>query len=157
MKRSPSLWFLLCAACFLTLSLHAEGPWLDNYNQALAQAKSENKLVLADFTGSDWCPWCIRLDKEVYDTSAFQSFAKKHLVLLKLDFPQTKQLSASVKAQNDQLQQQFGVQGFPTTVLLNGEGKEVARNEGYMEGGPSAMITWIRKNGKLPVSEASQQ
>jgi len=118
--------------------------WLDNYDEALKLAKSENKKVLVNFTGSDWCGWCIKLDKETFQKPEFDTFAKENLVLLKIDFPQRKQLSDEVKKQNDALQGKYGVEGFPTLVLLDNDGKEVLRKVGYLPGGPSAFEEWVR-------------
>src|ERR1017187_4674306 len=65
----------------------ADSAWLTDLPAARAQAKSENKIVLLDFTGSDWCSWCIKFKKEVLDTKAFQDYAAKHVVLVELDYP----------------------------------------------------------------------
>ena len=118
--------------------------WLTDYKAALQEAKASNKPILADFTGSDWCGWCMKLSKETFTQPAFLDFAKKNLVLLEVDFPQSKPQSDAVKQQNDMLSKKFQVDGFPTIVLLDKDGKEIARNVGYMEGGPSAMIGWIK-------------
>ena len=65
--------------------------WGDDFDKAMTQAKTEKKLVLLDFTGSDWCPWCMKLDKEVFAKPDFKSYAKDHLVLVTVDYPQKKQ------------------------------------------------------------------
>jgi len=145
MKRA-----LAALAAFTLFALpvvHAEA-WLDNYDAAVAQAKKENKLVLVDFTGSDWCGWCIKMKKDVFSKPEFNSFAKDKLVLLELDYPQAKKLSPSVVKQNEVLQQKFKVEGFPTLVLLDGSGKELARNSGYLPGGPDALIAWVNNAKK---------
>jgi protein disulfide-isomerase len=107
---------------------------------ALNQARSENKLVLLDFTGSDWCGWCIKFDKDVLSTDKFAGYAKSKLVLVKVDFPSHKKQDAALKQANEQLAQRFGVDGFPTFVLLNSTGKELGRQVGYLQGGPEAFI-----------------
>jgi thiol:disulfide interchange protein len=117
--------------------------WQTNYKQALAQAAKENKQVLLDFTGSDWCRYCIQMDREVLSKPQFESYASKKLVLVKLDFPRRKKLSANELQQNDQLQSQYGIEGFPTYVLLDAQGKEVRRVVGSVDGGPSVFIKWI--------------
>ncbi|MDB6138489.1 MAG: thioredoxin family protein [Verrucomicrobiaceae bacterium] len=109
--------------------------WTDDY----AKAKAEKKLVRLDFTGSDWCGWCMKLDKEVFDKGPFKNFAKDNLVLVKVDFPRSTPISAKTKAQNEKLQSQFAVTGYPTLFILNTEGKQVWKG-GYMEGGPDAFI-----------------
>lgn len=118
--------------------------WLTNYQQALAQAAKEKKNVLIDFTGSDWCPPCIQMEKEVLSQREFMAFAKNNLVLLKLDFPRRKKLSPEEKEQNHKLGQQFAIEGFPTYVLVDPTGKELKRQSGYLEGGPKKFIEWAK-------------
>ena len=140
----------LTAAAFLTGSpgfLRAEetkaadsAVWLDNYEKALAQAKAENKAVLLDFTGSDWCGWCIKMVKETLSQKEFTDYAAKNLVLVEVDFPNKKQLSDETKKQNAELQTKFGAKGFPTFVLVDKDGKELGKQVGYVAGGPSAFI-----------------
>jgi thioredoxin-related protein len=115
--------------------------WTTNAPTALEQAKSEGKLVLMNFTGSDWCIWCKRLDGEVFSTKEFQSYAKENLVLLKLDFPNRSQQPQWEVEQNQKLAEQYNVEGFPTIVVLNADGEEVARL-GYQRGGPEA---WLKQ------------
>ena len=122
----------------------SETLWLTNYQQALAQAAKEKKNVLIDFTGSDWCPPCIQMEKEVLSQSEFIAFAKNNLVLLKLDFPRRKKLSPEEKEQNHKLGQQFAIEGFPTYVLVDPTGKELKRQSGYLEGGPKKFIEWAK-------------
>jgi thioredoxin-related protein len=116
--------------------------WLTDLPAAQAQAKKEKKLVLMDFTGSDWCGWCIKLNKEVFNTPEFTTYAKENLVLVEVDFPRSKPQSDALKKANEALQQKHGAEGFPTIVVLNSEGKEVWKQVGYMAGGPKA---WIAK------------
>lgn len=105
--------------------------WSDNYASSLAQAKEEQKLVLLDFTGSDWCGWCMKLDDEVFSKGPFKSFAKKSLVLVELDYPHGKTQTEEVKKQNTELKAKFGISGYPTLILVDTEGKEVTRWVGY--------------------------
>ena len=97
-------------------------------------------MVLLDFTGSDWCPWCIKFDKEVFNTKEFKDYAAKHLVLVELDFPHKKQQSDELKKANKEMQQKYNVSGFPTFVVLNSDGKKIGEQVGYSEGGPKAFI-----------------
>lgn len=114
--------------------------WLDNYEKALAQAKAENKAVLLDFTGSDWCGWCIKMVKETLSQKEFTDYAAKNLVLVEVDFPNKKELSKETKKQNAELQTKFAAKGFPTFVLVDKDGKELGKQVGYLAGGPSAFI-----------------
>ncbi len=101
MKKSLSSLALIAITMILTTGLlRADGGWTTNYAKALAQAKAEKKNVLLDFTGSDWCEWCMKLDKEVFADPKFQDYAKKNLILVTVDFPQGKEQSAEIKKQN---------------------------------------------------------
>ena len=126
-----------------TSTVFAADGWMTDYKAALELAAKENRPVLLDFTGSDWCGWCVRLDKETFSQPEFKTFAEKNLVLVELDFPNNKPQSDEVKKQNKALQEKYGVQGFPTLVLLNSAGKEIARNPGYLPGGPKGLIAWV--------------
>ena len=114
--------------------------WGTDLPAALNQARSEKKMVLLDFTGSDWCPWCIKFDHEVLDTDSFATYAQNKLELVLVDFPRTKPQSDSLKQANQDLARRFGVDGYPTYVLLDYKGKELGRQVGYAEGGPDAFV-----------------
>jgi protein disulfide-isomerase len=129
----------LAVLSLLTSAALAASGWGDDYEKAVAQAKAEKKMVLLDFTGSDWCGWCIKLDKEVFSKPDFKAYAKDNLVLVEVDFPQGKKLPKKVVEQNEKLQKEHGVRGYPTIVVLNPEGKKVGQL-GYMEGGPKAFL-----------------
>ncbi len=120
-----------------------EPQWLDDYGKAMQQAQTENKDVLLDFTGSDWCPWCMKMDKEVLDTPEFQHYAGKHLVLMLVDFPQSKQLPQKVQDQNNDLQKKYSAEGFPTFILIDKDGKVLGQQVGYLPGGPQAFIAKV--------------
>ena len=109
-------------------------------DKAMKQAKKEDKKILLDFTGSDWCPPCIKLHNDVFVTKEFADFAKENLVLVKLDFPRNKKLPKPVSEANEELQKKFGVRALPTIVLLGKEGETLGRTEGYAGGGPKAFI-----------------
>lgn len=117
--------------------------WQDNFEKALQQAKKENKAVLVNFTGSDWCIWCKRLTDEVFSKSEFENYADENLILVKLDFPRKIDQSAETKMYNTKLAQRFGVQGFPTILLFNSSGKLVLTT-GYQPGGPINYVKHLR-------------
>ncbi|MGC9035775.1 MAG: thioredoxin family protein [Verrucomicrobiia bacterium] len=117
--------------------------WLTDLEKALEQAKKEKKIVLINFTGSDWCGWCIKFKKEVLSTDEFAKYADKNLVLVELDFPAKKPQSEELKKKNKELQKKYSVNGFPTFVALNADGKEIGRQIGYSEGGPAPFINKI--------------
>ena len=123
----------------------ARAMWRSDFDGALKQAQSENKLVLLDFTGSDWCPWCIKFDKDVLSTPKFADYAGRKLELVKVDFPRHTPLPGDQQKANDALAKRFNVDGFPTYVLLNSSGSELDRQVGYLEGGPDAFIPELEK------------
>lgn len=123
--------------------------WEVHLDSAYAISKKTGKPILANFTGTDWCGWCIKLKKEVFTTKQFNDWAKENVVLLELDFPRRFRLPDEIAQQNQQLQQAFGVQGYPTLWLfdvnedpntgqksINGIAKT-----GYVSGGPNAWIS----------------
>lgn len=124
-------------------TVQAQAGWIANYDRALDIAKAQNKKILLNFTGSDWCGWCIKLDKEVFSQAKFLNYAKDNYVLVKLDFPKRSQLPAGLKQQNERLAKKFNVRGFPTVVVLNSNGKKYSTG-GYVRGGPSAFIASIQ-------------
>jgi thioredoxin-related protein len=121
------------------ITASAESNWVTDYKKAQEAAKAGKKLMLLDFTGSDWCGWCMKLDKEVFSTPEFQNYASRNLILVKLDFPRRRPQTEALKKQNEQLAQKYGIQGFPTIIVLNGQGEKVGEL-GYMEGGPSPFL-----------------
>ncbi|MEP6667695.1 MAG: thioredoxin fold domain-containing protein [Chthoniobacter sp.] len=155
--NTKSLLSLAVIACALPSFARAEVPkgWTDNYAQAVETAKAEKKYVLLDFTGSDWCGFCKILDKEVFSTPHFQSWAKKNVVLVQVDFPHQTQLSPEVKTQNDGLMSKYPAKGFPTILVLDTNGKELARESGYHPGTGAPVYvrtleTALKKFGPLP-------
>jgi len=118
---------------------------MTDYEAALKRAKKEKKLILADFTGSDWCVWCQRLDKEVFSTPEFQKWAEKNVVLLQLDFPRQKELPKELKEQNEKLKKDNHITGYPTILFFNAKGEKVGQS-GYLEGGPEK---WTKEADKI--------
>lgn len=117
--------------------------WMTNFELAQSQAKINNKPILLSFSGSDWCGWCIKLDKEVFDTQEFKDWAKDNLILVNLDFPRNKSIPADEKAQNEKLYETFDIEGFPTVILLNSDGKVIGRT-GYQTGGAAEYIKHLK-------------
>lgn len=136
------------AAFSLALSQAAEDSTA-TFDEVLARAQQDKKPILLEFTGSDWCPPCKKMQREIFSQPDFQAFAQKEIVFLTLDFPRGKKLSVEIQQRNERLLDQFGVEGFPTLVLLDSSGKELARHVGFMPGGPEALISWVRKTAKF--------
>jgi thiol:disulfide interchange protein len=140
---------ILSLALVFTSMVLVQADWTTDYKAALARAKAENKMVLLDFTGSDWCPYCKLLDTEVLAAPSFEAFADKNYVQVTVDFPQQKQLPAELQQQNQALHDQFNIEGFPTLLVLNGEGRELGREVGYDPGsGPDAVMAKLKSFGK---------
>ncbi|MEO8352301.1 MAG: thioredoxin family protein [Chthoniobacteraceae bacterium] len=139
----------LLLSTFVAFALSAPGAfakpgWEDEFDKGVAKAKSENKMALVDFTGSDWCVWCIKLDKEIFSKQEFKDYAKENLVLVEVDFPQLKPLPKEHQERNNELAKKYEIEGYPTVVVLSSEGKEIGRL-GYMEGGPKAFVAALKK------------
>ncbi len=120
----------------LTAAVAAVAPafaaeWMNDLNAANEKAKVEHKLILMDFTGSDWCGWCIRLRKEVLDKPEFEAYAKDKFVLMEVDMPRKTQLAPEIKAQNKQLCDKYHVAGFPTMLVVTYKGTVVGGFGGY--------------------------
>ena len=150
--------FLASAVLLLgTSSAFAQqATWTEDYTKATTQAQAENKAILLDFTGSDWCGWCMKMKKESLDTPQFNAYAKQNLVLVTVDFPRQKVLSPAVKKQNDTLNAKYHADGFPTFVLVDKTGREIWRQSGYLAGGPTAFIAAMGKSyHPAPVQAAS--
>ena len=109
--------------------------WLSDFEKAKSEAASSKRDLLLDFTGSDWCSWCIRLRKEVFDLPAFKEAAPKDFVLVELDFPQdAARVTPEIRKQNEALQATYSVKGYPTIYLTDAAGKPYAQT-GYQKGG----------------------
>jgi thioredoxin-related protein len=139
--------FLVAAAVSVVLAsvARAESDWLHDYSKAQEEAKANHKLLLLNFTGSDWCGWCIKFDKEILSQPQFKNYAHDNLVLLELDFPRRKSQPTEERKQNVQLAQQYEVFGFPTIVVLNSSGQKLWQFDGYFSGGPEAFIAQLEK------------
>jgi thioredoxin-related protein len=129
----------------LPLPAGADPAWQTDYKKAQQDAKENNRLLLLNFTGSDWCGYCIVFDREVLSKPQFKDYATKNLVLMEVDFPRRKEQSLDIRRQNQELAQQFQIEGFPTFVVLDGDGHKVWQYEGYFPGGPSAFISQLEK------------
>jgi protein disulfide-isomerase len=122
---------LVAVLAFIQISRAAEGNWLTDFEKAQTMAKEQKKLVLMDFTGSDWCPPCKLLHKNVLTSKEFVEFAKDNLVLVVVDFPNRNKPPVEVQKANDALAKKFKVEGFPTVIVLDGNGKQLMKEVGY--------------------------
>jgi protein disulfide-isomerase len=132
---------------FISFSQKEELTWHSDLQKAISLSQKEKKPMMLFFTGSDWCGWCHRLQREVFNTPAFTTWASSDVILVELDFPRNKVLPQNIMEQNQMLQQQFGVQGYPTVWFVNVT-KEADKlnlaplsSSGYLQGGPEVWIT----------------
>jgi len=120
--------------------------WNNNLKNSIEISNKTKKPLLLFFTGSDWCGWCIRLQTEVFKTPEFKKWANENVVLVELDFPRRTALSPELTTQNNELQQFFAVQGYPTVWFVNAsrvDGKtnfDKLGSTGYLAGGPTAWL-----------------
>ena len=135
--------FLFTLGLALTIHTASASAWLTDIKAAQEQARSQNKLILVNFTGSDWCGWCIRLRNEVFSKPEFAGFASENLVLLEIDFPRQKPMSAEVKKANGKLADHYRVGGYPSVHVLDAEGQSLGQT-GYLPGGPKAFVEKIK-------------
>jgi cytochrome c biogenesis protein CcmG, thiol:disulfide interchange protein DsbE len=141
-----------CGLAGVALAAHAQTAqvakapeWHTSYEKAVELAKKNDTPILVNFTGSDWCGWCIRLKNEVFSKQEFQDWATRSVVLLELDFPRSKELPEWLKAQNVRLRDKYEIRGYPTILFLDSGGEVLARS-GYKEGGP---VVWTADADKL--------
>ena len=139
---------IVCTLLIGSLNLYSQenDGWLINFDKAAELSMKTGKPILANFTGSDWCGWCIRLKKEVFVTPSFKKWAKENVILLELDYPRLTPQTEEIKKQNRELQQFFKVRGYPTLHMFNvgiAEGKTQITSlgkMGYLAGGPTPWI-----------------
>ncbi len=136
---SLSLVFLLTSS----MALAADSLWQTDFAAAKAKAEKEHKLLLIDFTGSDWCGWCKKLKKEVFSQKLFKEQAPKDFILVELDFPQKTKLDEKLTAQNQALAKAYGISGYPSIIRADAKGVELART-GYKAGGPQAYLDHLQ-------------
>jgi len=146
----------LLAILLVTLSLNGfaqqkEIEWHTNVEKAINLSVQTGKPLFFFFTGSDWCGWCVKLQKEVFFKPEFKKWADKSVVLVELDFPRRTKLPETTQKQNRELANMFGVRGYPTVWLVTpsiADGKvnfNKLGSQGYVAGGPKAWIAGANK------------
>ena len=135
----------ICLLTVFTVGVFAQSlSWQTDFDKALAMSKQTKKPVFAFFTGSDWCGWCIKLDKEILSKKEMIQYLNKNFVLFKADFPRKNKPSQSVMAKNYELMKKYGVRGYPTIIITDAEGNASGR-AGYMRGGPKSMMNALNQ------------
>ena len=132
---------LVATAFAAKLSKSVPRGWNEDFAASCETAKKEGKLLLLAFSGSDWCGWCVKMEKEIYSDKKFISEAKKKFVLLMIDNPQNKSILSPLAAkQNSELTRKYNVRGFPSTVIVRPSGEEVRRFGGYQRSGVDGFL-----------------
>ncbi|MDD5697597.1 MAG: thioredoxin family protein [Victivallaceae bacterium] len=130
------------------------GEWLTDMDQAMKLSAQTGKPVLADFSGSDWCGWCVKMDKEVFSQKIFKDFAKENLILVLVDFPSRKPMSKEQKKANRALAEKYQIKGYPTVLLLDSKGAVIAKTN-YFAGGAKKYVDFLK--GKLPAGKTAKK
>ena len=133
MRKNLTIYILITIAMLYCTRVEAL-EWETDFKKASSTAKTSGKYIMLDFSGSDWCGWCIKLEKEVFSQDAFKDFAEKNLVCVLVDFPRNKKQTGEQKQQNRDLATKYGIQGYPTIIILGPDGEPVAKT-GYLQGG----------------------
>ncbi|MBF03510.1 MAG: thioredoxin family protein [Flavobacterium sp.] len=144
---------LFIIVTFFSLTTYAqELTWHTDMAKASELSLKKKKPMLLFFTGSDWCGWCIRLQKEVLQTPEFAKWAKKNVILVELDFPKRTPQDENLRAQNQNLQQMFGIRGYPTIWFVSPEKTKEGKmnlkglgSTGYVAGGPTKWLDGASK------------
>lgn len=131
---------------FFILNLFAGVTWLGDFNEATTEAAKTHKLILINFSGSDWCGPCIRERKEILENATFENYAADHLVLVRADFPRQKknQLSKEQTKLNEDLADKYNPEGkFPYTLLVDEHGKVLKDWDGFPNVSPETFVEQI--------------
>lgn len=131
----------------IIMAFFIAGPtWFGNFNKATIEANNQHKLILVNFSGSDWCGPCIRLTKEIFESQTFEDYASKNLVLVRADFPRQKknQLSSEQQKENEKLADKYNPNGtFPETLLVDENGKILKKWDGFPNESPEEFVSEI--------------
>lgn len=134
MRRNFTIYILISIVMLYCTKAEALD-WETDFKKASSAARASGKYIMLDFSGSDWCGWCIQLEKEVFSQDAFKDFAEKNLVCVLVDFPRKKKQTRELEQQNWNLATKYGIQGYPTIIILSPDGEPVGKT-GYLQGGP---------------------
>ncbi|MDP0501068.1 MAG: thioredoxin family protein [Verrucomicrobiota bacterium JB022] len=146
MMKRLRLWIasLFLFAGALTLSAAEGKEWQTDVAKAQEAAAAENQLVLYDFTGSDWCPPCMALSRNIFSTEAFAKAVEGKFVLVEVDYPRAKPQSNALKRQNQQLADKYEIQAFPTIIVTDAKGNEISRIMGYPQDGLEGFLQFLK-------------
>ncbi len=125
-------------------SVPGTAKWHTKWEDAAREAKASNRIVFAYVTGSDWCGWCIKLQDEIFSKKAFQDWASKRVVLLKIDLPRYTKLPDDVQAYNKAFQTKYNA-STPDVIFLKPDGQEQGVRYGYAHDGPIPVEEWLQR------------
>ncbi len=143
MRKNLTIYILIAIAMLYCTRVEAL-EWETDFKKASSTAKTSGKYIMLDFSGSDWCGWCIKLEKEVFSQDAFKDFAEKNLVCVLVDFPRKKKQTGEQKQQNRDLATKYRIQGYPTIIILGPDGEPVAMT-GYLQGGSKNYVQHLNE------------
>lgn len=156
MSRRMELVLSALVIGLLALPAVATKEWDTDFQKALATAKASHRYLLLDFSGSDWCGWCMKLEEEVFSKKEFKKYADENLVCVLVDFPRRTALKKNLQEQNDALAQKFGIRSYPSVIILSPDGEKLAQT-GYQAGGAENYVAYLkgmidphRKQNKVP-------
>jgi protein disulfide-isomerase len=121
--------------------------WHEDFSKALEESAQTGKPILADFTGSDWCHWCVKLKEDVFETDVFEQWARENVVLLELDYPRRGIQDSEIKKQNTELKERYEISSYPTVLFLDQRGTVLGKM-GYVNN-PSEWISSVEKQLKM--------
>ena len=156
----PLLAAALCASAdepAIALSEAELGAWTQDYAAATNAAATDGKPVFLDFTGSDWCGWCLRMERQVFSTQEWKDWAATNIYLVTLDFPRDKsKVPEDFQKRNRELSKQYGVRGYPTYIVLDSKGEKLGQLGASRDATPAKFIRQLcRVLGAAPPAKAA--
>lgn len=127
MKKFTMLTIFLFSLMMSTFATGAELSWQTNFAQASQQAQSSGKPIVMLFTGTDWCYWCKRLERDILQNPEFVNAVNDKFIFVFLDFPRGSPQNPTLSAQNEQLANKFNVNSFPTIIILDSKGQFLSK------------------------------
>ena len=141
---TPLKTFVLAILSVALAATAQAGDFLTDFEAGKKKATAENKPLLVKFTGSDWCPPCMKLNKEVFSKSAFKSAVEKDFVVVVLDFPRKKKLPAAQTKANKEVAKKYSLRSYPTVMLMESDGKVFKSMSGYAGGGVKTYLKTLK-------------
>ncbi|MEN8774029.1 MAG: thioredoxin family protein [Akkermansiaceae bacterium] len=145
---TPLKTFVLAILSVALAATAQAGDFLTDFEAGKKKAAAEKKSLLVKFTGSDWCPPCIQLDKEVFSKKSFSSGVEKDFVVVVLDYPRKKKLPEDQTKVNKEIAKKYGLRSYPTVMLMDSKGKVFKSMSGYAGGGVKPYLAALKSSLK---------